>query len=136
METQKTKISAYAMPGIGFAEPVTSPKRKFLTSIEIKKIVAHYFNLPVFTLDLKSRKIEIREARQIGHYFARIFTRDSSTVVGKIIGNKDHATVLHSCKTISNLRETDKKLASVLKDIEYYIKIRIKESNGDIKQTY
>lgn len=51
---------------------------------------------------LKTRKREIIRKRQIAHYVAHVKFRYSSARTGAILGGKDHATVLHSCKVISN----------------------------------
>lgn len=130
METQtlKTRVSIYAIPGLGLAEPITKAQKTNPTALEIKKIVAHYYDLPLFNLDLRTRKREISEPRQIAHYFSRKYTRESLSSIGKIIGGVDHATVLHSDRTIQNLSDTDKKLASVLKDITQLIRKFINEN--------
>lgn len=48
------------------------------------------------------------EARQICHYLARELNLGSLASVGKRFGGKDHATVIHSCKTISGYLDKDK----------------------------
>ena len=44
-------------------------------------------------------------------------------VIGGYFGNKDHATVLHACRTIRNLSETDKKMKQYISDIDKKMKI-------------
>jgi len=46
--------------------------------------------------------------RQICHYFARALTFRSVASIGELIGNKDHATVLHSIKTVIRDSENNK----------------------------
>ena len=51
-------------------------------------------------------------------YFAKNKTKHSLSKIGKTYGNKDHATVLHACKTVSNLMQTDKVYRSHIEEIE------------------
>jgi chromosomal replication initiator protein len=45
-------------------------------------------------------------------------TKNSLAMIGKHCGNKDHATVLHACKTVNNLADTDKRFKGYISDIE------------------
>ena len=67
----------------------------------ITKVVCDYFNLPVDNLQTKTRKREIVQARQLAMYFSKSMTKSSLASIGSQIGKKDHATVLHACKTVS-----------------------------------
>jgi chromosomal replication initiator protein len=58
-------------------------------------------------ITIKSRKREIVWARQLAMFILRKKTKMSLSKIGELCGNKDHATVLHACKSISNLIETD-----------------------------
>jgi chromosomal replication initiator protein len=89
----------------------------------IQKIVCDYFGLEVNALHSKTRKREIVQARQIAMYFSKSMTNSSLSTIGAKIGNKDHATVLHACKTINNLIETDKDLQKQIREIEAQIKV-------------
>jgi chromosomal replication initiator protein len=74
----------------------------------IQKVVCDYFDLPIELLKSKTRKREIVQARQISMYFAKKMTKSSLANIGLHCGGKDHATVLHACRTVNNLSETDK----------------------------
>lgn len=74
----------------------------------IQKIVSDYFKLDIDTLCSKSRKRHIVQARQLAMFFAKKYTKSSLANIGSQIGDRDHATVLHACKTVDNLLETDK----------------------------
>lgn len=80
--------------------------------------VSEYYN--VTDIRLKTRKREILIPRQFAQYYAKNNTRHSLAVIGSYIGGKDHATVMHSCKVINNLIETDKEYKN---DFEYISKI-------------
>ena len=89
----------------------------------IQKVVCNYFSMSVDVLSSKTRKREIVQARQIAMYFAKNMTKCSLAVIGNAIGNKDHATVLHACKTVNNLIETDKAFKQDLEEIEKRLKM-------------
>lgn len=89
----------------------------------ITKVVCDYFNLPVDNLQTKTRKREIVQARQLAMYFSKSMTKSSLASIGSQIGKKDHATVLHACKTVSNLMETDKEFRLFVDEIEKKLKM-------------
>jgi chromosomal replication initiator protein len=83
----------------------------------IQKIVCDYFGLPVDQINTKTRRREIVQARQLAMYFSKKHTKSSLATIGLHCGNKDHATVLHACKTVSNLIETDKNFRTFVNEI-------------------
>ena len=87
-------------------------------SIEyIQKVVSDYFQMDIQTLQSKTRKRHIVQARQIAMYFAKKFTKASLASIGSQIGRRDHATVLHACKTVDNLSFTDKQFRTYVEDL-------------------
>lgn len=84
----------------------------------IQKVVSDYFNLSIDELKSKTRKREIVQARQIAMYFSKKMTNISLAKIGSQCGGKDHATVLHACKTVLNLSETDKQFRLYLEELE------------------
>lgn len=89
----------------------------------IQKVVCDYFNLPVEIINSKTRKREIVQARQLAMYFSKKHTKSSLATIGLHCGNKDHATVLHACRTINNLVETDKQFRIYVEDLDKKIKL-------------
>ncbi|PIA82129.1 chromosomal replication initiation protein DnaA [Gaetbulibacter sp. 4G1] len=83
----------------------------------IQKIVSDYFQMDVDTLQSKTRKRHIVQARQLAMFFAKKFTKASLASIGSQIGKRDHATVLHACKTVDNLSSTDKQFRKYVEDI-------------------
>jgi chromosomal replication initiator protein len=101
---------------------VKNSKREL--SIEyISKVVCDYFSMTVDALQAKTRKREIVQARQIAMYFSKSLTKYSLASIGAQIGSKDHATVLHACKTVNNLKDTDKNFRQFVEDIEKKLKM-------------
>ena len=93
-----------------------------ITIDHIQKVVCDYFNLPIESIQSTTRKREIVQARQLSMYFAKKMTKSSLAIIGLQCGNKDHATVLHACKTVNNLNETDKQFHYWVNEIEKKIK--------------
>ncbi len=83
----------------------------------IQKVVSDYFEMNVETLQSKTRKRHIVQARQLAMFFAKKFTKASLASIGSQIGKRDHATVLHACKTVDNLAETDKQFRKYIDDL-------------------
>jgi chromosomal replication initiator protein len=84
----------------------------------IQKIVSDYFQMDINTLQSKTRKRDVVQARQLAMFFAKKYTKASLANIGSQIGNRDHATVLHACKTIDNLASTDKQFKKYVDEIQ------------------
>lgn len=89
----------------------------------IQKVVCDYFGLPIDVIKSKTRKREVVQARQITMFFAKSFTKSSLASIGLQCGGKDHATVLHACKTVNNLIDTDKRFKGYILDLEKKISL-------------
>jgi chromosomal replication initiator protein len=89
----------------------------------IQKVVCNYFNITPDQLHINTRKRETVQARQIAMFFSKSLTKCSLATIGSQIGGKDHATVLHACKTVNNLVETDKQFRHQIEEIERKLKI-------------
>jgi chromosomal replication initiator protein len=90
----------------------------------IQKVVCDYFDLPLELLKSKTRKREVVQARQIAMYFAKSMTKSSLATIGLHCGGKDHATVLHACRTVNNLMDTDKKFKVYIDELNKKISIQ------------
>lgn len=80
----------------------------------IQKVVADYFNVKVSDLRAKKRTVSIVRPRQIAMYLIRELTTHSFPEIGEFFGGKDHTTVLHSCNKISQERDKDVSVRSLL----------------------
>ncbi len=90
----------------------------------IQKVVCDYFELPLELLKSKTRKREVVQARQIAMYFAKSMTKSSLATIGLHCGGKDHATVLHACRTVNNLMDTDKRFKNYIDELNKKITIQ------------
>ncbi|MEF9924342.1 MAG: DnaA/Hda family protein, partial [Muribaculaceae bacterium] len=87
----------------------------------ITEVVSSYFNIDSDKIFGKSRKREISDARQVVMFLAKKFTKFSSTTIGLKL-SRNHATVLHACKTIEERLSIDKTLQGDLQKIESELK--------------
>jgi len=82
-----------------------------LVSIEnIQKTVADYFKIRVADLLSKRRSRSIARPRQLAMALAKELTNHSLPEIGDAFGGRDHTTVLHGCRRIAALRETEKRV--------------------------
>lgn len=101
---------------------VANSESKAITVDEIINTVCRHFGLETAAIHTKSRKREVVQARQIAMYLAKNHTDFSTAKIGTLIGGKDHATVLHACKTIKELKEVDKSFRAELDEIQSALK--------------
>lgn len=92
--------------------------QKEITIDHIIDIVCKQMNIDKQRLSSAERTREVAIARQLAMYLAKQLTKTPLTAIGAAIGGRNHATVLHSCKTISNLMDTDKSFRMQVEEIE------------------
>lgn len=99
-------------------EKVTGKSVPAINEIVLKLIAAE-FGFKTSELKNQSRKQTLTLARSVAMYFCRELAGLSYLKIGQLFGNRDHSTVMHSCRKIKKLIETtppssDAKLISVL----------------------
>ena len=92
-------------------------QKRQVTFEHIAETVCSHYNIDVDLLYGKSRKREISDARQVVMYLAKKLTQLSSTNIGLRL-SRNHATVLHACKTIEERLTVDKELRDDINAIE------------------
>ena len=93
-------------------------ENKELSIEKIQEKVCRFFNLEESLVQTPSRKREIVQARQITMFLAKKYTSASFSRIGKVVGVKDHATVLHACKTVKDQMDINKNFRSTVEAIE------------------
>ena len=83
---------------------------KMVTIDNIKKLVASHFNIRVADLDSKSRARNITRPRQMAMALSKELTNHSLPEIGDKFGGRDHTTVLHACRKIRELVQSDTRL--------------------------
>ena len=97
---------------------------KPLTIDDIVESVCRHYNVSESALSSKSRRHEIVLVRQISMYLAQKYTKLPASRIGKLVGGRDHSTVIHSCNTISKRLQVDTMFKEELSSIEQSFKIK------------
>lgn len=97
---------------------VVAPANNAISVEKIRELVCNYFALPLEAFMSKTRKREIATARQVAMYLSKQYTKSSLSAIGKLIGGRDHATVLHACGVVNDLMDTDKNFRMSMKELE------------------
>jgi chromosomal replication initiator protein len=83
---------------------------RLITIENIQKLVADFYQLRVTDLLSKRRTRSIARPRQMAMFLAKSLTEHSLPEIGNAFGGRDHTTVLHACRKIEQLCETDGRL--------------------------
>ena len=97
---------------------------KPLTVDEIIETVCNHFNVSPSAVGGKSRKRDFVVARQVSMYLAQKYTKMPASRIGKLVGNRDHSTVIHSCTQVDNRLKVDKEFLAEIQSLENSFKIK------------
>ncbi len=93
-------------------------KKKEITIETIIDSVCKHYEIEKESLHAHSRKRNVVMARQVAMYLAKKYTGASCSKIGTLIGKKNHATVIHSCKIVKNQLDIDKNFRYEIEEIE------------------
>jgi len=85
-------------------------QEKLVTVENIQKTVAEYYKIRIADLLSKRRSRSIARPRQVAMALAKELTNHSLPEIGDAFGGRDHTTVLHACRRVKELRETDRRI--------------------------
>lgn len=97
---------------------------KPLTIDDIVETVCHHYNVTVTAVNSKSRKRDYVVARQVTMYLAQKYTKMPASRIGKLVGNRDHSTVIHSCTKVEERLKIDAGFNDELVSIENGLKVK------------
>ena len=97
---------------------------KPLTIDDIVETVCHHYNVTVTAVNSKSRKRDYVVARQVTMYLAQKYTKMPASRIGKLVGNRDHSTVIHSCTKVEERLKIDAGFSDELVSIENGLKVK------------
>lgn len=97
---------------------------KPLTVDDILDTVCHHFNVSATAVNSKSRRRELVTARQVSMYLAQKYTKMPASRIGKLVGGRDHSTVIHSCTQVENRLKTDRLFSDEIVSIENSFKLK------------
>jgi chromosomal replication initiator protein len=83
---------------------------KLVTISNIQKVVVEYYKIRVADLLSSRRSRSITRPRQIAMALAKELTTHSLPEIGDAFGGRDHTTVLHACRKVAELRDTDNRI--------------------------
>jgi len=83
---------------------------RLVTMENIQRTVAEYYKVRIHDLNAKKRSRSIARPRQLAMALSKELTNHSLPEIGEAFGGRDHTTVLHACRKIKELRETDARI--------------------------
>ena len=86
-------------------------QERLVTIENIQKTVAEYYKIRIGDLLSKRRSRSIARPRQVAMALAKELTNHSLPEIGDAFGGRDHTTVLHACRRIKELRETERRIS-------------------------
>ena len=92
-------------------------QEKLVTVENIQKIVAEYYKIRLADMLSKRRSRSIARPRQIAMSLAKELTSHSLPEIGDLFGGRDHTTVLHACRKIKQLRESENRIGEDYKNL-------------------
>ncbi len=88
-----------------------------LTIENIQKVTSEYYNIQQNDLLSNRRNRSVVRPRQMAMLLSKELTNRSLPEIGKAFGRRDHTTVLHACKTIKKLKESDPNVKQAYKTL-------------------
>jgi chromosomal replication initiator protein len=99
-------------------EKLTNHNKRELSVDYILQAVSDYFHIDANLVLSNTRRREVVQVRQVAMYFAKHLTNASLKGIGVQLGKKDHATVLHACRTVNDLMTTDRRFKLQIQELE------------------
>lgn len=100
------------------AQKLVKHSKREITVDYIIQTVCEHFKVTPTAMQSATRKREVVQVRQIAMYLCKHMTNCSLSTIGAQTGGKNHATVLHACKTVTNLMETDRNFRDTVASLE------------------
>ena len=95
-----------------------------LTVDEILDTVCNHFSVTLSAVNSKSRKHDLVIARQVTMYLAQKYTKMPASRIGRLVGNRDHSTVIHSCAQVENRLKVDSSFKEEVNSIEVSFRLK------------
>ena len=91
---------------------------------EMLDTVCNHFSVTLSAVNSKSRKHDLVIARQVTMYLAQKYTKMPASRIGRLVGNRDHSTVIHSCAQVENRLKVDSSFKEEVNSIEVSFKLK------------
>jgi len=97
---------------------ITPDKPKEVTPQLIIEVVADHFQIPIDQMISKKRSKDIAKPRQIAMYLCKNLTDTPFDSIGAILGGRDHSTIIHGVKTITEEYDMDENMRNTILTIK------------------
>ena len=84
-----------------------------LTVDEIIESVCQHYNVTPANINSRSRKKDFVMARQVAVYLAQKYTKLPASRIGRLVGGRDHSTVIYSCNQVERRMKIDQKFLRI-----------------------
>ncbi|MCR5132217.1 MAG: chromosomal replication initiator protein DnaA [Prevotella sp.] len=95
-----------------------------LTIDDILDTVCSHYGVTATAVNSKSRKRDLVVARQVSMYLAQKYTKMPAARIGKLVGGRDHSTVIHSCSQVEQRIKVDSAFSADISSIENAFKLK------------
>ena len=95
-----------------------------LTVDDIIERVCNHYNVTPANINGRSRKKDFVMARQVSIYLAQKYTKMPASRIGRLVGGRDHSTVIYSCNQVERRIKIDKKFSNEISSIENSFKMK------------
>lgn len=97
---------------------ITPDKPKEITPQLIIEVVSEHYHITVSQMISKVRSNDISKPRQIAMYLCKTMTDCPLDTIGQLLGGRDHSTIIHGIKKVTNDYETDEQTKSTIETIK------------------
>ena len=112
--TKQTATVAYVKE---ILKDLISANNRQITIEDIQNATIEYYNIQMQDLLSPRRSRSVVRPRQMAMFLAKELTNRSLPEIGKAFGKRDHTTVLHACRTVKKLKETDPNIEQAYKSL-------------------
>ena len=97
---------------------ISPDKPRIVTPQLIMEVVAEHFGISIEQILSKSRSNDVAKPRQIAMYLCKNMTDASLEAIGKVLGGRDHSTVVHGIKKVAEDVSADEAVAKTVETIK------------------
>jgi chromosomal replication initiation ATPase DnaA len=105
-------------------EFIAAPEQRYPSMQQIIRATASFYGVPVTDIKSMRREVRMTLARHVVMYLARTHTLLSLTIIARLLGDRDHTSVLHGYRRICGLYHTDPELRLAVHAIEKTLGIK------------
>ena len=100
------------------ANIITPDKPREITPQLIIEVVSEHYHISVDQMISKNRSSDIAKPRQIAMYLCKNMTSNSLDVIGSLLGGRDHSTIIHGIKKVTEEYESNENVRNTIETIK------------------